>query len=118
MEKILKISDSADGFKITTNKQEITFSMAMEQCCSETFGYLMSEDNYEDYIGTNLLDIVLTNTALESVELRDIYEGGVIFVNIYTDKGTLQYVAYNEHNGYYGHTVRVRSNQLNLTETI
>jgi tRNA(Ile2) C34 agmatinyltransferase TiaS len=40
------------------------------------------------------------------------FEGGVMFVNIETNEGTLQFVAYNEHNGYYGHIAKVQSMQL------
>jgi hypothetical protein len=31
------------------------------------------------------------------------YEGGAMFINFITDVGVFQIVAYNEHNGYYGH---------------
>ena len=39
-----------------------------------------------------------------------------MFVNVETDKGLLQFVAYNEHNGYYGHEACVISKHLNESE--
>ena len=33
--------------------------------------------------------------------------GGIMFVNFVTSKGVMQFVLYNEHNGYYGHDVHV-----------
>ena len=48
----------------------------------------------------------------------DYFEGGVMFVNITTSKGVLQFVAYNEHNGYYGHSACVISKQLNHEECL
>ncbi len=35
-----------------------------------------------------------------------------MFVNLETNKGTLQFVAYNEHNGHYGHEAKVTCKQL------
>jgi hypothetical protein len=39
-------------------------------------------------------------------------------VNIDTDRGQLQFVAYNEHNGYYGHNAVVVSKQLTHEECL
>jgi hypothetical protein len=41
-----------------------------------------------------------------------------MFVDIETDRGVLQFVAYNAHNGYYGHKARVQSTQLRHTVTL
>lgn len=40
---------------------------------------------------------------------------GVMFINIETTKGFLQFVVYNEHNGYYGHSVLLVSKYGNKT---
>ena len=89
----------------------------------------MSEDNIDDYIGANLLGIELTDTALNEAKMEEVdlisregtakqgwYEGSIMFVDLKTDKGVLQFVAYNVHNGYYGHEAKVVSNQLNWKE--
>lgn len=139
MEKILKIEEclgfdgvedawcEQDGFKITTTEQEIYLVIDNMQCCCENFGYFMSEDNIDNFIGADLLDIKITDTISKSVTMNtlndrclelddngdiDIYEGGVMFVDIITSNGVLQFVAYNEHNGYYGHDAWVISKQL------
>ncbi len=125
METILKIEettfDGKDGFVITTNKQSIKLGIDNEQDCCENWGYFMSEDNVSDFIGSNLIDVSITDTLLkpnEGFNVDEIYEGGVMFVNIETNKGLLQFVAYNEHNGYYGHEACVISSQLTQSETL
>lgn len=139
MEKILTIEEcfefdgikeawcEQDGFKITTTEQEIYLVMDNMQCCCENFGYFMSEDNIDNFIGSNLLDIKITDTMSKSItanmlkdaclELDDdgcieVYEGSIMFVDIITSNGVLQFVAYNEHNGYYGHDAWIISKQL------
>jgi hypothetical protein len=120
MEKILKIEEVVlgceSGFEITTDKQVIKLLIDNYQSCCENWGYFMSEDILEFYIGAEIIDISLTDTALNTEKLTDVYEGGIMFVNILTTKGMLQFVAYNEHNGYYGHEARVISEQLNHKE--
>jgi hypothetical protein len=103
------------GYKITTDKQEILIGIYSGQSCCENYGYLISHDNIDEFIGSKLLGINITDDSLNTidVELPESEECGAIFVNIETDKGTLQVAVYNSHNGYYGHSVIVKSNQLN-----
>lgn len=107
------------GYKITTNKQSILFLIANYQACCEDWGYLTSEDNLEEFIGAELNDIRITDTALKTYDLPKNhggdYENNVVFLTLETSKGPLQFVAYNYHNGYYGHNVYVRSNQISET---
>ena len=70
-----------------------------------------------EFIGAELLDIKVVDTALnvESVkkELPYGHDGGdTMFVNLETDKGTLQLAVYNDHNGYYGHSAILKSKQV------
>lgn len=133
MEKILEIKEwsgklpknpcgSNDGYQIVTDKQVITVAIDNGQSCCENWGYLMSQDNFEEFIGAELLEIRVVDDALNST-VKDILkkswicECSCMFVNIETSVGTLQFTAYNEHNGYYGHNAFVISNQVNY-ETI
>lgn len=131
METILKIEAHSEsgmtGFEITTDKQAIKLLIDDFQSCCENWGYFMSEDNLDQFIGAQLIDISITDTALNtkpftsreiSEEPPHVYEGGIMFVNLSTSAGTLQFVAYNEHNGYYGHDAKVISEQLNHEETL
>jgi len=92
------------------------------QDCCESWGYFMSEDNFNQFIGAALLDITITDTALNTIDFTgrigpdDLDSGGMMFVNISTSAGLLQFVAYNAHNGYYGHTAYVISEQLKHEE--
>ena len=110
-----------DGYKITTDKQEIFVGIDNSQYCCEEWGYCSSLDNFDDFIGADLLTIVSVDTALKTYELdrsRDGYDvlDEAMFINFETSKGTFQIVCYNSHNGYYGHDVVVISNQLAILE--
>ena len=111
------------GYEIETSKQTIRLLISNEKQCCENWGYFMSEDDLESFIGADLREIVLVDTALNTKQLdsRAEYgmdEGGLMFVNLNTDRGTLQFVAYNSHNGYYGHDARVESEQLSHEVTL
>lgn len=127
------------GFKITTNEQEITLEIDNSSQCCEQWGYFLTEDDTTKFIGATLHGIVITDTnrsnrifekgydwdsPLSMVEpesgqiLEHLDEGDVMFVDIRTSAGVLQFVAYNAHNGYYGHEASVKSKQLTHQTTL
>ena len=104
-----------DGYAIDTNNQTIYLLIENGQSCCEDWGYLMSHDNFDEFIGAQLLGL----REVSASEINGVPDGAyTVFVNVETNKGTLQFVAYNDHNGYYGHEVRVVSEQLNMTESV
>ena len=111
-----------EGFIVTTDEQEIKVGIDNQQNCCESWGYLMSHDAIDEFIGAKLLDIKIVDAALnvksytEVVGEYGVDGGGTMFVNFETDKGTFQLVAYNAHNGYYSHDAVVISKQLNVSE--
>lgn len=131
MEKILKIEDfenskipgtesyeNFEGFRITTDEQEIWIAIDNGISCCESWGHFSTNDSIDEFIGATLKDIRLVDTSLNLKMIEKKFEygfdgGGIIFVNLETDKGTLQFAVYNEHNGYYGHSVVIKSKQLN-----
>ncbi|MDR1328864.1 MAG: hypothetical protein LBK23_04615 [Oscillospiraceae bacterium] len=101
---------SMDGYKVATDKTEIFVLIDNAQDCCERWGYITSEDDFSPYIGAELRQIVLTDTALniEYVEKSNRYgfdEGGIQFVDFQTSNGVFQLAVYNSHNGYYGHGI-------------
>lgn len=110
--------DGEGGYKVTTTRQTITLAIDMERCCCEETGYFMSEDDLQRFIGARLLDVTVTDTALQTVQVPDVWEGDVLFVNLETDRGVLQFVAYNIHNGYYGHRARVECEQVQYEKVL
>lgn len=115
-----KYPTHGDGYKITTNEQEILIVVDNSSSCCEQWGYFSSEDNLKDFVGAEINNINLVDTALnvKAMEKEIPYGvdcGDTMFVNIETNKGTLQLAVYNSHNGYYGHTAYLKSKQL--TET-
>lgn len=121
MEKILNIEecefDGLEGYKMTTSNQEILMGIDNEGQCCENFGYLMSEDDLSEFIGSELIKIEAVDASLnvsvvEYLSNQDVDMNSCMFFNFYTTNGMLQFVAYNEHNGYYSHKVSFKSNQL------
>ncbi len=89
------------------------------QSCCESWGYILSHDTFDDFIGATVAECYISDEALESVDLVEIYEGGMTFFNVNTSKGTLQLVAYNEHNGYYSHgAVLIKQGELHLEDYV
>ena len=98
--------DSYEGFEVITNKRRIRIGVSTGQSCCEVTGYFTSEDDPKTFIGKRLMSVavvddLLNKEQIETIEYLD--QGGVMFVNFETEDGTLQFVCYNNHNGYYGH---------------
>ena len=129
MEKILKIEEGSFnlgeysdyvGYIISTDQQVIKFGIGAYQACCEDWGYFSSEDDFKDFIGADLLEIETVSTALnvEAFKTEAVDIDSCMFVNFKTSKGLLQFAVYNEHNGYYGHEVKLISNQLTLDDAL
>jgi hypothetical protein len=116
--------DRHDGYKVTTVRQEITVSISNGQSCCESWGYLASEDDLERFVGERLYRIQITDTDRIGRFVREpdyskssdqdivLDAGDTMFVDFETSAGVFQLVAYNAHNGYYGHNAMVVSREL------
>lgn len=104
---------SYDGVKIIlSDGTEILFGIENVQNCCERWDYLHSHDNVQDFVGAEFLGLEEKNTWPEFIKdeyaenaLKDSgwNEVGFQAIDIRTSKGLLQFVVYNEHNGYYSH---------------
>lgn len=103
--------NSYEGYLILTADTTVEVGIDNGQNCCENWGYCMSEDNIEDFIGATLLGVQVTPTASDKFDVKSDYSGDTMFVDINTDRGTFQIVLYNEHNGYYGHEAVVKVGQ-------
>jgi hypothetical protein len=107
-----------DGYEVITDKQRIVVLIENGQSCCEQWGYFASLDDLTGFIGAELREIKITDTALNTqmltISSEDFAVGAseCMFVTFETSNGTFQLVAYNAHNGYYGHAAIVRSQQL------
>lgn len=114
------------GYKVYTTQQSITLCIKGGQRCCERFGYFWCNENPDEFIGANLLSVRVTDDALSEGVLKEndldrstkYFQGRVMFINLETDRGTLQFVAYNEHNGFYGHEALVKCSQLDYSECL
>ncbi len=128
METILEIKEAIfkrnqsdwnefEGYEIKTDSQLIKIGVSNGQACCENWGYLTTNDSLEEFIGAELLSISEVDEALNKKEIEEtkyLDEGNTMFVNLETSNGTLQFVCYNSHNGYYGHTGVLISKQLEI----
>lgn len=131
MEKIIGIKECSfktedtewatlfDGFEIETDQQTIRFGISSKSSCCESFGYLSSSDNTQEFIGAEILSIKMDGDPLNvNSTPGDIDAGGVMFVTVETSIGPFQMTAYNSHNGYYSHEAVVVSTQLKHSESL
>ena len=101
-----------DGYRVTTDRQEIVVLIDNGQTCCESFGYLDSFEDPAEFVGAELRNVAIVDEAFNTLsDPGDCYEGGAVFVNFETDRGLFQLTVYNSHNGYYGHSVIVHSQQ-------
>lgn len=110
---------SMDGYLVKTNDHAIRVLIDNGQSCCENWGYFSSDDDLSTFVGSELNDIELTDTALKTESLPedvrgyrdkeqiDVDEGGIQFVTFQTSSGSFQLAVYNAHNGYYGHGILV-----------
>lgn len=111
-----------DGYRVETTEHEYLILIDNDQCCCESWGYFDTADNYDDFIGKELLSVELTDVALNKEKLKEsgYYggdEGGIQFVDFKTAGGAvLQFAVYNEHNGYYGHPIIVAKDEAILLQ--
>lgn len=112
---------SYDGYQITCSDGG-KFSVVIDngQDCCENWGYLTSEDDLSEFIGARLLSVHTTDKALNTkvLEKDKLKTKECVFVTFQTDKGNFQIVAYNQHNGYYGHDVIIAACDRVETVTI
>lgn len=110
-----------EGYEVLTNKRSIKIGVTNEQDCCEVFGSISDNDEDLDYfVGKELLsiDYVEDGSYKKSPLLLNKFEGAepwyvdCAFMNINTNGGPFQLAVYNDHNGYYGHTVKVEVKDL------
>lgn len=129
MEKILEIKEQSfnlgkysdyDGYVIITDKQEIKFGISNSQSCCEHWGYFSSEDDFKEFVGADLIDIETVDTVLNIGKLKDeeVDVDDCMFINVKTSNGLLQFAVYNSHNGYYGHDIKLISNQFQIDSSL
>ncbi|KXG42860.1 DUF7448 domain-containing protein [Tepidibacillus decaturensis] len=111
------------GYKVETDVHVIQVLIQNYQSCCESWGYFSSDDDLSHFVGAELKEIDLTDTALnkQKVEESDYYSdgGGIQFVDFVTTNGVFQLAVYNAHNGYYGHDILVlKDNEIILDETL
>lgn len=117
--------DRGDGYRVCTNKRELIFLINNHDQCCEEWGYLASENDLASFEGAQLLEVRLTDPQLKSIDVSNpegeefVDKRDVTFITFHTDRGPLQFCAYTEHNGYYGHSVYFKNGPakwLDLTE--
>ena len=118
-----------DGYQLNfTDNSVCELLIDNGQNCCESWGYLASNDVLEEFYGAEIVEATITDMTSDTKFFDRIVvesEGseyevpGCVFITLRTTKGDLQLVAYNAHNGYYGHDVVVKfNNRTEFTDRI
>ena len=110
------------GFEVITSKQNIKLLMDEWDERYHNHGYFWCNDNLECFIDAKLKDIIIAHKPISEKQMKKNNVGnfhkrynddGIMFVNIGTDRGILQFVAYNKnYNGFSGSKVKIISKQI------
>lgn len=95
-----------NGFILKTESHIITLAIQNEQECCELYGYFMTNDDINEFIGHDLLDVKITDTDLtehsviydhinsllgEDIVNESDRSSEVMFVTLTTTNGILQF---------------------------
>jgi hypothetical protein len=109
------------GIEVVTDSAIYTVVTSTSQICCENHGYFASEDDLGEFVGAELLKIVATDDQLKTTQWPFVISPDsdpmqCVFFTFYTSVGPLQFVVYNQHNGYYGHSVKATRMSLDGNE--
>lgn len=119
---ILKITNNVihndfdfEGYTITTNNQTILILISNAQLCCEEFGINIelpnNINNEQDLIGTEIYSIGWEKEKKNNIkDLGFCQIKATARVHLVTSIGDVYIEAWNEHNGYYPHTIKVAWN--------
>lgn len=96
---VSKWMSEADQFQITFEDGSRVAILDEGQSCCES-RYMVCDDNLDGWEGATFTGIEQTDGPSTEGEYGEMHE--VQFVNVQTDRGRVQLVTHNEHNGYYG----------------
>lgn len=92
-----------------SDDSQIKFGIRSYQDCCENWGYLHSPDDVQEVVGGRFLSLEevdnLSPAAKEALECEGVHDDSFQAMRLVTSKGTVDFVVYNEHNGYYSHDV-------------
>lgn len=88
--------------------RKVKFGIADHQNCCERWDYLHSSDEATDFIGAEYLGLVEKDMWPDRIDKVEMYEDDNFqAIEVLTSSGVLQFVVYNDHNGYYSHATIV-----------
>lgn len=100
------------GYRITTTRQQIKVFVSTYTSCCENAGTALLKPEGLDLLGARVLSVawgrhVKNGLVAESLDTLPEHFDDVqrAVVDVMTDRGLVQLVAFNEHNGYYPHSV-------------
>lgn len=108
-----------EGYIIESDNYIIHILISNDTQCCENYGYIVSEDNINNFIGAELIKISKIDSTCNAKDINldelDLDSGEAMFINLETSKGLLQFAVYNSHNGYYGHNafILIYNNSFN-----
>lgn len=126
IKKIEKLSDykintgleTYEGFRVETDSGFIEILVEDQLSCCEEWGSIISNDDLSFFVGAEIIskrfvnndtydDCEIIKEKVEWIEVLD-----CAFIDLETTKGKLQLAVYNNHNGYYGHNIKIIENGI------
>lgn len=108
-------TSSEDGVQIILNDgTEVLFTIENDQRCCEEWGYISSigNEDAQNFVGARIRNIGVVHGENEYLiqyfDNNRLSVDDAYFIRVETDQGDLEFVVYNEHNGYYGHNVLLK----------
>lgn len=108
------------GYRVVTTEQVVTLAIDSETWYCEDWGYVLHGDPAQ-HVGAELRGVAISDTNRTGREFTHPQRGPgpwephVLLVDVETDRGTLQFAAFNSHDGDYAHRAHIRSRQLTQT---
>ena len=117
-QKILRVDlDNDCQLKLHTEKGTLYAEIDDGQQCCESFGadcytgYITTEEEQpKSFEGAIITSVNTTDADLKTLTFNPSESGGYdnyMFITINTNRGVLQFVLYNNHNGYYSHWAKI-----------
>lgn len=95
--------NSCEGYTIKTENHTVSMGISTEQQCCENAGMIDCPDDLSKFIGSSIVKINPIGLA-NGFNITDDLDN-VAFISVDTTNGQFQFAVYNEHNGYYSHSV-------------
>jgi len=105
------------GYEIimSDKSKNITMIISNSKHCCETYG-VHTPSGISKFIGATYSHIIIN--GISECEDKIDEHARQIKIEIHTDRGIMEIILYNQHNGYYSHDVYIKTENINCYENL